>query len=281
VSRRSTRRTLALRALLLAFLLALGLLLVRLDRINEGFSEIAVDPSDGTLWVVVEAGASVGRVGHLSTSGRVLRRIEADRFGAHTPEGVAVDPTDDTLWVVDDGGDETTGVYHITKAGRLISSFPTSLYDGDASSPQGIAVDPVDGSLWIADNKTDRIYNVRRDGALVHSFPTRPAPLHTRNPQGVSVDGENGSLWISARDTQRIYNVSQSGDHVLSSFVASAFDPSAENPTGVAFARAAQPGSASVLWITDDVRRRVYAVDPSGRLIEFFAQSLYLWPRQD
>ncbi len=193
-------------------------------------SEITVDRSNDTLWIVAE---NPGRIVNFSQEGTQLAEaiLTEPTFGAIGPEGIAHDLRDDSLWIVDDTlpGHLST-VYHINKEGRLIAPqpFPTNAIQPDLVSPQGIAVDPLRGTLWIVDNSADRIYNLTRSGRLLRIFDSPGS-----NPQGIAIDKWNGTLWTTDRDTATIYNLSVRA-RLRSSFPSATYDHGSMNPTGVA-----------------------------------------------
>lgn len=214
---------------------------------NGARSSIAVDPNDLTLWGAGEGSPSApdGKLVNYDRDGTVIGQILAEEFGGVGTEGIAVAiaPDDDSLWVVDDPEIVGLGatVYNVSRSGSLISSFPLADIDADARSPQGVAYDEFTSTLWIADNSTETVYNVTTGGTLVSSFPTNQAPFVTaehpngiRNVQGITVESA-GVLWLTARDTSTIYQVTNTGNQVLATIPISQFDPTASNPTGVAF----------------------------------------------
>jgi hypothetical protein len=118
----------------------------------------------------------------------------------------------------------------------LISSFATSSFSAASTSPQAIAYDTYSDSLWITDNAADAVFNVSTTGVLLGSFPTDAGPFVTAvtNVQGITVESAT-HLWITGRTTGMLYRVTKTGTRISHSFPASVFDPSASNPTGIAF----------------------------------------------
>jgi len=198
---------------------------------NTAISSIAVDPVDGTLWGVNGGGASSpGKLVNYSRSGVVLGEITADTFGSSSGEGLAVASDGNSLWVVDDSATPT--VYNVARDGTLLASFATSVFSSAATSPQAIAYDPSGGgSLWITDNAADMVFNVSTSGVLLGSFPS---PSGETNLQGITVESDS-ILWLTGRTTGMLYRVDKTGTSVSQAFPASVFDPSASNPTGIAF----------------------------------------------
>ena len=111
---------------------------------------LAVDPSDGTLWITDNSTAGIYHVTEEGVEVDEGDYIPYDSFTANgNLQGIAVDPLDGTLWVTARSidGSSPGKIINITKDGSRINSngdplpaFDSTSYDPNSVQPTGIAV---------------------------------------------------------------------------------------------------------------------------------------------
>lgn len=116
---------------------------------------IAVDPSDGSLWVTDNR---TDEIYHVSNQGENLSSIDTRSFlpNSFNPQGVtiAIDKTDGTLWVTDR---DNNVVYNLSRNGDPIMSIDLDTIFGDGSidpDPTGIAYERIAYDLGEANDFT-------------------------------------------------------------------------------------------------------------------------------
>ncbi len=99
---------------------------------------IAIDPFDGTLWIVDN---STDTIYNVERTGELIQSLP---LGADTSfdnlQGITVSTSDGSLWVSDRGSDR---IYNLSRTtGAEIFSFSTSSYDPASENATGIAYQP-------------------------------------------------------------------------------------------------------------------------------------------
>ena len=194
----------------------------------EGNNDVAVNPTDGTVWV---SDNSRGQVVVLNPSTGVRTTVPVSR-----PTAIAVDPYNGTAWVCDLS---TNAVYHFRPQGDP-STFPIS----GVQQPIDAAVDVNDGSVWICERSGNWVS--RHNGSADLIWRTASAA-----PSRVAVDSTTRNGWVTSFTRGTVTRIDVSGQPLdtLSGF---------STPVGIAIdARrgriwVADPGSGEVIALRRD-----------------------------
>ncbi len=146
----------------------------------QDISSVAIDPTDGSLWV---ADRSIDAIIHFGTNGTELARLPIT-----DPTDIVVDG--DTLWV-----GRRYALTHFSKDGGLLADIT-----GFSYTPTGLAVDSSAGVIWVADRYNDRV--VRIDRAVPSGYDIGKARgFHSvvtgfDDPLDIALAAD-GSVWVS------------------------------------------------------------------------------------
>lgn len=198
--------------------------------------------------------------------------IDADTFGAVTPQGIAYHPKRKTLFVsangTTNGGSQNDGgtVFELTTGGELINSFSTNDY---AETPEGIAYDPQSDSLLIVDG-FGKIFQVDADGTVL-----RPSPMVdlseslSRDIDGIAVHPQTGNLWVTDDFYEFIYEIGRDG-RLIQSVATDKLVNGFFEPEGLEFI------SSDTLLIADDLSgtSAIYEWSTSGKVLKMLDVSL-------
>ncbi len=159
-------------------------------------SALAVNPTDGSCWVIDQP---MAKVIHLSSQGEQLWRSPGYNTYA-APNSLSVNPTDGSCWVSDS--------YH----GQLVhlSATGTELFRGGGlTRPSSVSVNPADGSCWAADSSGNCIVHVTAAGATIGS------PIGGfSQPQSVAVDSSNGTCWVADTGHNQVAHLAADGSEL-------------------------------------------------------------------
>jgi DNA-binding beta-propeller fold protein YncE len=153
---------------------------------------LALDRSNGSLWVVEQDGERVRRY----TAAGALAATAA----VSQPSRVAVDPVTHEAWVSS------------SSLGRIVRLAP----DGTAldtilacTAPLGIAVDAARRRIWVADAGGDRVVALAPDGT-VQFMITRQAEARE-----IAIDEATGEAWVTLAAAGAVARLSPAGVEVL------------------------------------------------------------------
>jgi sugar lactone lactonase YvrE len=205
-----------------------------------------------SLWVADDVAVTIYNV---KLDGTVVSSFHS---GSISGLSLGVDERFDTIWGAKEGSNL---IMRYDTKGKVLSSFPGTTYDVNATAPEGVAVDPVDGTLWIVDDATLRVYNVTKSGELISSFPTWAFDAGVQSPQDIAADPGDGTLWLTDNGTDRIYKVTREGV-LVSSFPTASFAAGATNPQGLGI-----DPTDRTLWVTDRATKAIYHVSQFGALL--------------
>jgi hypothetical protein len=166
---------------------------------NNGFSGVAVDPSNGDLYVGRSDNDGSGSVTKFDSAGVFQFQLT----GSTTPQGgfwpvaIAVDPSSGDLYVADHQHEE---IDKFTASGAYVTQFPIS----QDYAYENLAVDP-NGNLYVTDD------NLSGDDNRVSEYSANGSPVDCpggsnviyknpnegdNGPVPVTVDPSNGALFI-------------------------------------------------------------------------------------
>jgi DNA-binding beta-propeller fold protein YncE len=149
---------------------------------------LAVNPTDGSLWVADAADAALVR---LEADGTELVRLR----GFDDPVAVAVSPADHTVWVGDHGRSRMVQLDREGQELRVVTGY----------WPVSLAVNPSDGTVWEVDVVSTLVHFSSDGTELWRKDLINMAPI-------VAVDPGDGSAWVRAGDS--VIHFSANGDEV-------------------------------------------------------------------
>lgn len=187
-------------------------------------SDIAVDPTNDTLWSVddtrgrqlianTDKGMSVKGVWDGSVIDPSITELE----------GVTVNPHDGSLYFLDDSPGLPDGVEtRIWHCGRncapLGPGFNLSAHG--VLSGQAIEYDIQDDTLLIVCNSTKAVYRIDAHSFdLVSVTDLSQIPNQPRSWQGIAIDTRNGFWWLSAYDPNTIIHVDPANVNSIRQYV--------------------------------------------------------------
>ncbi len=194
---------------------------VRIERVGEGLSKLAVGP-DGFVWAI-----DVQPQLLLKIDPGDLQVVEAFPIGEESREVVV---TDEAAWVTSIREDVVTRVDRQSGAVEAIRV-------GDA--PVGIAVAP-DGLIWVANNLAGTVMKIDPKTRLVADEIAVGG-----RPDGIAVD--ESSVWVSLSQSRTLLRLDRDDPSNRDSF------PTGDTPDGVAVGE----GAAWVANFNDDTVTRV------------------------
>jgi DNA-binding beta-propeller fold protein YncE len=149
---------------------------------------LALDRTDGSLWVVEQGG---DRVRRYTAAGA----LAATAIVSH-PSRVAVDPQTHEAWVT---SLDHARVVRIAADGTLLDTLTTF------AGPIGIAVDASRGRVWVADAAADQVVALSTAGAV--QFRIGPEPL----PREIALDPVSGEAWVTLGGAGAVARLSPDG----------------------------------------------------------------------
>jgi DNA-binding beta-propeller fold protein YncE len=220
---------------------------------------VAVDPSDGSVYVTDALG---GRVEKFSRSGTFLSQFGSAGSGNgqfSQPTGLAVDPTDGSVYVADTGNSR---VEKFDAAGNYVLQFGSNgSANGQFSAPRGIAVDPADRRVYVVDNNENRVDRFSPSGAYLSQLGCAAGacgqlsgPGQFNLPSGVAVDPSDGAVLVADDTNRRVELFNASGTYQAQYGGSGSGPGQFSQPESVAF----DPRDGSF-----------YAIDLSGRVEHF------------
>ncbi len=127
-------------------------------------SDIAIDPTDGTVWVL---DAGNGWIYRLESDGKMSAAINGANLQMYSPRGLAISPAGE-LYVADTGMQR---IQRLDQQGNRIAVWGEQGTEPDQFiEPIGIAIK--DNDLFVADASNQRIAHYTLDGKLVGTFKT-------------------------------------------------------------------------------------------------------------
>jgi DNA-binding beta-propeller fold protein YncE len=155
-----------------------------------GPTQLAVDPSNGNVWICDNYGQEVIVYVTGFPAPTPIR-------GIPDPVAVAVDPVDQTGWICDPSNQR---VLHFTASGTALPpKIQVSLLD-----PTAVAVDPRDRALWLCENRGDVVRKITLEGAPLWSVPV------TR-PSRVATDSLTGAAWVTSLSQGQVHLITSQG----------------------------------------------------------------------
>ncbi len=151
-------------------------------------SSVAVDPRNGTVWVVNSLDNTVSEISEATST--VVATV---RVGI-SPVDVAVDPTSATVWVTCLGPygrpDADNTVAEISAATRKVIA---TIKVGQA--PFGIGADPRSGTVWVADTGSFAVSEINEaDRDVVATIRTGTSSA----PDSIAVNPSTGVVWVAS-----------------------------------------------------------------------------------
>lgn len=187
-------------------------------------SDIAVDPTNDTLWSVddtpgrqlvanTDKGMSVKGVWNGQVIDSSIRQLE----------GVTVNPHDGTLYFVDDTQHLPDGVksrvWHCDRnCAPLGPGFNLTAHG--VTSGQAIEYDIQDDTLLIVCNDTKAVYRIdAQTFDLVSVTDLSRIPNQPKSWQGIAIDTRDGFWWLSAYDPNTIIHVDPANPNSIRQYV--------------------------------------------------------------
>jgi tripartite motif-containing protein 71 len=228
---------------------------------NGGFQvpfAAAVDPADGSVYVVDSA---ANRVERLAADGAYVSQF--GRTGAgdgefDAPEGVAVDPADGDVYVADTGNGR---VEKFNSSGVFQSKFSTpGAFGAPFVGPSAIAVDPSTSDVYVTDTGSDSVEEFDSAGTLVRQFGAFGFGAgQFDNPMGVAFDPTDQSVLVTDTDGNRIEKFSAAGAFESQFAGSGSGNGSVDIPVGIAV----DPSDGSV-YVADSGDHRVVRFSSDG-----------------
>ncbi len=213
-------------------------------------SDVAVDPTDGTLWVADQGN---NRIQHFSAAGQYLGQFAS----CADPGSVAVDSQGD-LYVACSMIDK---VQKLDDEGALLDNLTTSgTGNGQVRFPLDLALDGED-NLWIADNENARVQKLDPDGDFLLAFGVGGSG----RPWGIDV-APDGNVWTAERNSHRVSVFEKDGDLLFRAGSWGSGDGQLKYPADV---EVDQDGYA---WVADAGNDRVQVFSPQGDYITQFGE---------
>ena len=179
---------------------------------GEPLEGLAVDPSNGELYVADTRGSFSGGLGVIDRFGPG-GSFERQLTGFSRPRALAIDPTNGDL-VIQDGNT-------IKRYDPSTESLSTVFTPPPGTFIQSFALDPTDGDLYVLigevvkklDPAGNLIESWASEGVLAGS-PSEPFPT----PEHIAVDPSNGDLYVAATGTPPTLNQGIEGEGVVDQF---------------------------------------------------------------
>lgn len=163
-----------------------------LDFKGDDLEGIAVDPTDGTLWVVEEGRREVV---HLSRDGEVLGRRQLDLEGKDNSglEGICLDSSG-TVHVLNE---KDPGLFITLAADLSILSQRELDFAEDFS---GLDCGGGFGRFWVLSDQSRMLYLWSPEEGVISAYP-----LPFDKAEGVAVDAAAGIAYIVSESEERLY----------------------------------------------------------------------------
>jgi DNA-binding beta-propeller fold protein YncE len=199
---------------------------------EQGFvspGPVAVDPSDGRLWV---GDTYTGNLSIFASGTRVnISSLES-------AIAIAIDPRDHSAWVCDEHLGE---VAHFRSTGDR--AVPPRI--GPFSYPIDVAVDPNDGTVWVCDNDARQVQVFRSDGVRLRT-------IDVPRPSRIAVHPVTQDAWVTSFESGVVLRLSVDG-------VESETFPGFRGPIAIAI-----DGPRQRVWVADALAGQVVALHESG-----------------
>jgi YD repeat-containing protein len=212
-------------------------------------NDIAIDPTDGTLWVSDDEN---DRVQHFTTSGQFLGKFST----CYDPGAVLVEGQGN-VYVACSSAD-IIRKYSDTGATLQTISKGSGSGNGQVRLPLDLALDAV-GNLWVADTENDRVQQFDAAGNFKKALPlgslTRPKGI------GIAPDGD---IWVTETINHRVTVLDQNGT-IIRRF----------GSEGTGEAQFAHPSDVEVdshgfAWVADSANDRVQIFNDEGEFVTQF-----------
>jgi hypothetical protein len=148
---------------------------------------LAVNPSDGSLWV-----AEPAQILHLNSSGDVIWQ-DADYAN---PRSISVNRVDGSCWVANTENHE---VLRISSSGSILWRV------GGFNLPMSVSVNPTDGTAWVADNASAQVVHVASNGSELWRGGGFTYPV------AVAVNEADGSCWVADKHANAVVHLNSQG----------------------------------------------------------------------
>jgi len=169
------------------------------ERCLNGPGSVAVNPGDGSCWVVDTGG---NYLVHLAEDGSLLWCGPC--FSG--PQSISVDPTDGSCWVADTGNKHLVHLdadgSQLLREDRYFDPNPFVIPPiGFFAELSSVSVDPTDGSVWVADAGGGCFVRLREDpmfGVLPLVVPVGyERQWGFVQPEALSVNYTDGTCWVA------------------------------------------------------------------------------------
>jgi YD repeat-containing protein len=212
-------------------------------------NDIAIDPTDGTLWVSDDEN---DRVQHFTTSGQFLGKFST----CYDPGAVLVEGQGN-VYVACSSADI---IRKYSDTGTILQTVSkgSGSGNGQVRLPLDLALDG-EGNLWVADTENNRVQEFDAAGNFKKALPlgamTRPKGI------GIAPDGD---IWVTETINHRVTVLDQNGN-ILHRF----------GGEGTGEAQFAHPSDVEVdshgfAWVADSANDRVQIFNEEGEFVTQF-----------
>ncbi len=169
-----------------------GTTLATLSYQGSDLEGIAVDPDDGTLWVLEERARNLV---HLSRSGRQQSSTPLALGGAANsgPEGVSFSPAR-IIWVVQEK--KPGQLVRLNESRAIAATIPLAF----ARDYSDLCWDAGGQWLWVLSDEDRALFRCAPDGTRLASYG-----IDVVKPEGVAVDAARGRIWVTSDAADRLY----------------------------------------------------------------------------
>jgi len=212
-------------------------------------NDIAIDPTDGTLWVSDDEN---DRVQHFTTSGQFLGKFST----CYDPGAVLIDGQGN-VYVACSSAD-VIRKYSDTGATLQTISKGSGSGNGQVRFPLDLAFDTA-GNLWVADTENDRVQEFDTAGNFKKALPLGSG---TR-PKGISI-APDGDVWVTETINHRVTVLDQSGNILRRFGSEGTGDGQFAHPSDV------EVDSHGYAWVADSANDRVQIFNETGEFVTQF-----------
>jgi len=149
--------------------------------VGTGPSGVAIDPTNGTVYVANNGSASVSAIS------AATNKVTATIGVGTNPVGVAVDPVTHSVWVADNAG----AVSEISDATNTVTHTIRATEGAGLGNPYGIVADSAIGTVYFTDNVTGATWQVNEATdaeGLAYQSPGG-------NSTGIAIDSATGNIY--------------------------------------------------------------------------------------
>jgi sugar lactone lactonase YvrE len=211
-------------------------------------NDIAIDPTDGTLWVSDDEN---DRVQHFTTAGQFLGKFST----CYDPGAVLIDGQGNVY--VACGGDI---IRKYSDSGTTLQTISkgSGSGNGQVRLPLDLAFDSA-GNLWVADTENDRVQQFDAAGNFKKALPLGSSS----RPKGIAV-APDGDIWVTETINHRVTVLDQSGTIIRRFGSEGTGDGQLAHPSDV------EVDSHGYAWVADSANDRVQIFNESGEFVTQF-----------